>query len=428
MNQYLTINNFGPINNIENLEIKDFVVLIGERAVGKSTVAKSIYFFKSLREDLIDYYSECLRTGSYNFKPNDFGSRVKEKFIGIFGLSFGLSNDFKLRYQFTSDAENHIEVTVNDRKQLNVHFGPTFRGSHNTILSKCSEFNELNGKVDFSESQNPFIKSFYSQLEVDVSNLFSDNKSNFYIPAQRSFLAPLSEQLIIGQANLDYLTDTFVKRSNSIRNYFKSWGRNVNNGNTTLKGLSRQILKGSYEVTKKGEILRLGDGTEVSLAYISSGQQESLWILNTLVFLAENTQESFVVIEEPESHLDPKGQLRIVEAIAAFSNRSTDQVVITTHSPFVLAALNNLIYAFQVGANHNEEVSQIHLSDNTFLTNDFRLNPNKCIAYEITQNGGINIIDEEYLIENRRLDIASESINDIYNQLFEIANPITDEV
>jgi predicted ATPase len=45
--QRLVIRNFGPIKKLD-LKIKDFLVFIGAQASGKSTISKSIYFFKSL--------------------------------------------------------------------------------------------------------------------------------------------------------------------------------------------------------------------------------------------------------------------------------------------------------------------------------------------------------------------------------------------
>jgi dephospho-CoA kinase len=49
--QKIIINNFGAIKDAE-IEVKKILVLIGEQASGKSTIAKLIYFFKSLKDDL----------------------------------------------------------------------------------------------------------------------------------------------------------------------------------------------------------------------------------------------------------------------------------------------------------------------------------------------------------------------------------------
>jgi predicted ATPase len=43
----IKIQNFGPLKNVD-LEIKDLLLFIGPQASGKSTIAKLIYFFKSI--------------------------------------------------------------------------------------------------------------------------------------------------------------------------------------------------------------------------------------------------------------------------------------------------------------------------------------------------------------------------------------------
>lgn len=46
--QKIIINNFGAIKYAE-IEVKKILVLIGEQASGKSTIAKLIYFFKTIQ-------------------------------------------------------------------------------------------------------------------------------------------------------------------------------------------------------------------------------------------------------------------------------------------------------------------------------------------------------------------------------------------
>ena len=48
MKEYITIKNFGPLTKIENLEIKQFTLLIGESASGKSTLMKVVAMMRYL--------------------------------------------------------------------------------------------------------------------------------------------------------------------------------------------------------------------------------------------------------------------------------------------------------------------------------------------------------------------------------------------
>ena len=56
--QKIIIKNFRQISYAE-IEIKDFLFLIGEQASGKSTIAKLIYFFKSLKQDYFNLLYEA---------------------------------------------------------------------------------------------------------------------------------------------------------------------------------------------------------------------------------------------------------------------------------------------------------------------------------------------------------------------------------
>ena len=48
----LIINQLGPIRHCE-LDIRNTTILTGYQASGKSTIAKAVYFFRSLKEDLL---------------------------------------------------------------------------------------------------------------------------------------------------------------------------------------------------------------------------------------------------------------------------------------------------------------------------------------------------------------------------------------
>ena len=57
--QKVIIKHLGPIKELE-MEIKDFNLLIGEQATGKSTVAKAIYFFRSIKRHCRIIFASCM--------------------------------------------------------------------------------------------------------------------------------------------------------------------------------------------------------------------------------------------------------------------------------------------------------------------------------------------------------------------------------
>ena len=65
------------------IEIKDVLLLIGEQASGKSTISKLIYFFKSLRTDLLEVIYENPTTDIESIQKA-FSSRIRDKFYNFF--------------------------------------------------------------------------------------------------------------------------------------------------------------------------------------------------------------------------------------------------------------------------------------------------------------------------------------------------------
>ena len=63
--QKICIKNNGPIKKLE-MEVEKFNLLIGEQATGKSTIAKSVYFFRTIKTKLADYLTQIYDSNSYN--------------------------------------------------------------------------------------------------------------------------------------------------------------------------------------------------------------------------------------------------------------------------------------------------------------------------------------------------------------------------
>lgn len=91
-------------------------------------------------------------------------------------------------------------------------------------------------------------------------------------------------------------------------------------------------------------------------------------------------------IEEPEAHLFPISQKHIVSLIALLYNQK-DKSVITTHSPYILTALNNLILANDV-KKKGKDIKDI-------VDEDLCINFDDVSAYTIKDGKLKSIMDKE---------------------------------
>jgi hypothetical protein len=197
---------------------------------------------------------------------------------------------------------------------------------------------------------------------------------------------------LIESNSLDYFNESFIRFTNNVRKFIQtpdyagSFGWNSrNNSDADATGvyvqaskLSFEIVKGDFHIDSKGDGImhyHNGFGYVVPIRHTSSGQQESIWLINLihyLLFESERTRFD-IIIEEPEAHLFPDAQKDITNLITLLANRknSRARIILTTHSPYVLATLNNSLKAFKAGQieEKNEEVNRI-LSDHLWVNPD----------------------------------------------------------
>lgn len=115
----------------------------------------------------------------------------------------------------------------------------------------------------------------------------------------------------------------------------------------------------------------------------------------------------------PETSLFPTRQIDVVDSIGVNSNDDID-VVVYTHSPYILTALNNLIYAGILYA--DKKVDKDKLKD--IMSARYTIEPGIVSAYHIEDGELINIIDEESgLIISEKLDEVSFLIEKEFDSL-----------
>ena len=421
MGASITIKNLGPIKDCF-MNIDDFTILTGAQASGKSTIAKCVYLCRTIKDDfhellLKDIYLEDQKKIIKNLK-----SVLRNKFLRMFGTSLAMSDDMLVEYHYSEDVFVKL-----------------------SILKKDADFDIMDKFVDveFSRSLHEGLREILQnkkeadRLESEINRLFCDEFKTIYIPAGRSLISLLTSQLNYlyvtmderQKRMMDYTTQKYIEYILKIRPLFVDGLRglvtdadkSIKNKAKKLIELINQVLKGRYVYSNGTELFYFSDTSQVSdyeryvkINFTSSGQQESVWIFNILFYILVNKTKAFIIVEEPEAHLYPDAQKGISEILSFVFNCGC-QMMITTHSPYVLGALNNLIFANYIYNSGKDKQKVCEIVDENMFIKSYS-------AFQV-ENGSIKSCKEdtlEELIINEVIDGASKDINETYDQLFEL--------
>ena len=122
------------------------------------------------------------------------------------------------------------------------------------------------------------------------------------------------------------------------------------------------------------------------------------------------------VIEEPEQNLFPKTQKDLVYyLISALDHGKNHHLLLTTHSPYILSALNNLLYAYKVAQQGDKKLVSNIIPESSWL--DYA----QTRTYFVSDGGAHSIMDEEIgMIKAESIDSISDTLNKEFEQLLNI--------
>ncbi|MBR6012759.1 MAG: AAA family ATPase [Selenomonadaceae bacterium] len=422
----IKIHKFGPITDCV-MDIKKFTVLTGPQAEGKSTIAKAIYYFLCVKDI---FREQILKNKTENPLPlENVINFLRTKFFATFGG--GVVNSKEMRLEYFYKLDTWIVITASEKISGRFFLDFQFSENFNLLLEK-----NFHKDLLFWESEEN-----RDELQKILKSFFDIDFKPIYIPAGRSTIASLTDYISeifirndstenrmieqnIGACVRDYVLLILILR----RTFFSTEPNHlfddvINDRSTADKNLInyflelvQKILKGKY-FFKNGEeflITEENSSVQTKMSFASSGQQEIVWVCNIMFFYLFQKIPVFLILEEPEAHLYPDSQKNISNLISLFVH-AENNVLITTHSPYILGTLSNLLDAQRM-KNEGYDISNLLKKEN--LISAQLLERDNFSAYFVDGGNLYNAVDEENgLIKNEMIDDASDKINGFADDL-----------
>jgi hypothetical protein len=414
----ITIKEFSCVKSAD-LETADITAIIGPHGSGKSVLCKLLYFCRHVCDAAIDYASRAEGLPA-------FRRAIEDEFVRWFPQSAWGAAAFSIRYR-----EARVAITITPRiragrsSEAKVAFNSGFVEYYGSLLALNAELNEKNANVP--EYLRPFLfrsvaKPALQQAVVGETGA----ESQVYIPAGRAFFTVLGRALMAFDQSgmLDPISREFGRRFASFRALAEQGRIDV----ASLSASFAELLGGSLERGKDRVLaIRTTDDRLVPLNALSSGQQEMLPLLGLLMedssgsgrHQSKRKASRRVFVEEPEAHLFPETQARVVQWLVRLRNegRFLSQLVLTTHSPYVLAKLNNLAFAGKLAETRRPPRPSVL---NEVIPADARIAAHSIRVYALIEGEARDVIEDDGLINSDFLDSVSDQMATEFDALLRL--------
>ena len=388
----LYVKNFGPITEAK-IEVRKFNLFIGEQSIGKSTLAKLVTIFT-------DYVNLlALLTGE---------DEVWKMLITQYDLQ--TCNDSKNSYVIIYDEEVR-DINIHIRIESGKISESQIVKNHQRIIDRKKILQEvlLSKKIHHQQKLKEVLNN---ENDDKIKNSFWQFLQNsLYIPAERSIASIVRNIATVMMMAREQVPSNLLRFTTEL-----------GNAKSLLSDQRINILNFTYKRENDEDVAVLDDGQLIPLKYTSSGIQSALPLILSVLYGIQNKEYDSFVVEEPECNLFPQKQVELLQFLIENICDNDRMLTITTHSPYLLSALNNYLYASALNTMMPEELSELV----QVVPSAFWLYVDECAIYSLGEqiNGGMyckNLVDPETgLIDFNYLDGISITMGEEFGKLQDI--------
>jgi len=402
----LTVEEFSVIKFAE-FTFSGMNVIIGPQATGKSLLCKLAYFFLDIASAAVDSVFD-------EVSIDEFAQQTKIRFLGWFPRDTWGKKKFKIDYQQDSFGAS---VGTSFRLWLSPQFRETYEAALDQIRS-------LNDRAKTKKNGEEFqLWQARDLVRKRIRLLFKEQSElQTYIPAGRAFFTTYSKAITVFKGNsLDPITERFGATMERVFDGRGFVPERDGRSQKIFTEIQDRILKGNLKIKRGIPSFEAEDGRTLSLSQLSSGTQEALPLLSSLRMALNGQPGRTIYAEEPEVHLFPNAQVELVKLFSWLvrAQKHKSCWVITTHSPYILTAFNDLIKAGQAAKASPSREAEI----DKIVGKEYWIPEKQFTAYAFDGIDGVLrkiIEDETGLIDGDVLDSISSTIGSQFERLLEI--------
>ncbi len=400
----IKIRNIGPIKEVPEITLNRVNVFMGLQSSGKSTIAKIISFCTWVEKDVAT---------SQSLKEYDGTTRFKDQLESFHKIKGYFRADSYIRYKSDTvkivwengvcrlqwvdrfayrrskiayiPSERNMVILPEARK---VELGNTnvrsFLFDWFTAREKCADLPLLNLGVNYHYAEDKDEdhiqgEGYNSAYDILLSNASSGLQSLTPLLVMVKYLT----KWVYEDESLSFEYDRRRLDSNKalVKDFFLKKKRDQ----------SSAILFSSQEDVRLfvGELIKKKDPDMMQLL-------KDFFQHNAYLFKTNNSQ---FIIEEPEMNLFPETQRDLVyHLLNKCLEREGNRLTITTHSPYILYALNNCMMAGLVYDKMDEE------SKGRLKCGTSKISPSDVSIYEIREGVVKRVQKEDGLIQDNYFD------------------------
>ena len=327
MKEYISIQEFGPLKKICDLPLKQFTILIGESASGKSTLMKVVAMMRYLYKMAnIRSYLKHSRITSSPFRVR-FNSMIERQ-----GMKKMLKPATAIDYTVVMDDGTKYCISVKEGRMSSL---PIIATKH-LVLEKVSFISENRNIIPtwtqkasqnagatlgfyFHETNNDFSRA--SETDKEVALDYVGMKLQITHPKGKPtkyMIVPVDnrhESIELREAS------SGIQTSSSVALITKDFA-DSQNGFSFKDAFNRSVLNYLYDADSLSKFKAVTEPNDLQ-------------------------KKVFIHIEEPELSLFPDAQCRLIEDLFYTAIRSKPDrdlnIMLATHSPYILNYLNVML-------------------------------------------------------------------------------------